>query len=154
MRKNIRIFFSGRYSRSSSLLEYALKLEKELRSYKVISRWLNGSHALAEQPSEDDIKRLAVEDFEDISQCDIFVIFTQEEEGRRGGSHLETGYALAEGKTMILIGPRKNVFHYLDAFSCFDTFEDFMKCLRKEVCMHQFIHEKGKLQSYSVRCKR
>jgi hypothetical protein len=30
-----------------------------------------------------------------------------------GGRHVEFGLALAQGKRMIMVGPRENVFHYL-----------------------------------------
>jgi nucleoside 2-deoxyribosyltransferase len=95
----------------------------ELRGYRdalavsgvvVTSRWLD-SH-------EDDghcmpayLARCAVEDLEDIDRADMVVCFTESPEtsAKRGGRHVELGYALARGKTVIVAGPRENVFCHL-----------------------------------------
>ena len=53
------------------------------------------------------------DDFEDINAADVLVLFTHSVTGEQGGGgrHIETGYALAKGKRVIVIGTPENVFH-------------------------------------------
>ena len=47
--------------------------------------------------------------------ADAVIIFTEIPNTilATGGRHVEFGLALAQGKRMIIVGPRENVFHYL-----------------------------------------
>ena len=41
--------------------------------------------------------------------------------GGKGGRHVEFGLGLAQGKRMIIVGPREHVFHTADGVEQFDT---------------------------------
>lgn len=57
--------------------------------------------------------RCASYDLEDIRRADVFLLLTNKT-STRGGKHVETGYALALGKPIVLCGGRReNVFHSL-----------------------------------------
>ena len=47
--------------------------------------------------------------------ADAVIIFTEIPNTilATGGRHVEFGLALAQGKRVIIVGPRENVFHYL-----------------------------------------
>ena len=47
--------------------------------------------------------------------ADAVIVFTEMPNSvlATGGSHVEFGLALAQGKRVIVVGPRENVFHYL-----------------------------------------
>jgi len=47
--------------------------------------------------------------------ADAVIVFTEIPNAvlATGGSHVEFGLALAQGKRVIVVGPRENVFHYL-----------------------------------------
>jgi hypothetical protein len=47
--------------------------------------------------------------------ADAVIIFTEIPNATpaTGGRHVEFGLALAQGKRVIVVGPRENVFHYL-----------------------------------------
>ena len=57
--------------------------------------------------------RFASEDLEDIRRADVVICFTEEPRSNnsRGGRHVEFGYALGLGKTIVIVGPRENVFY-------------------------------------------
>jgi nucleoside 2-deoxyribosyltransferase len=58
---------------------------------------------------------IAREDCEDLMAADAVIIFTEIRNTvlATGGRHVEFGLALAQGKRVIIVGPRENVFHYL-----------------------------------------
>lgn len=53
-------------------------------------------------------------DVYDIKRADMLVFFSQDPKvpGVRGGRHVEFGIAHALGKTVVVVGPRENIFHY------------------------------------------
>ena len=58
---------------------------------------------------------IARQDCEDLIAADAVVTFTEIPNTilATGGRHVEFGLALAQGKRVIIVGPRENVFHYL-----------------------------------------
>jgi hypothetical protein len=71
--------------------------------------------------SVDDEERgkFADENLEDLRRADVLLLLNPAG-GRRlghGGRDVELGYALALEKTILLVGGRENVFHYLDRIS-------------------------------------
>lgn len=136
-----RVYLAARYSRRAELATYA----EELRAsgHEVVSRWLDGSHE-ADELERDyasagytiDALGFATEDVEDVLCADLVVSFTEPhgEGGGRGGRHVEFGLALGrrvfdrDPPTLVLIGPRENVFHALadDVFEDWPSFLDWL----------------------------
>ena len=55
-----------------------------------------------------------------------------------GGSHVEFGLALAQGKRVIVVGPRENVFHYLLPESqIFGTWNQAFATIRRQHALCQ-----------------
>lgn len=108
----LRVYLAGRYSRRVELAGYA----DELRSYglEITSRWLLGNH----QAENDELhrgaaaERFAAEDVADLDAADVLLAFTEppRSSSSRGGRHVEFGYALAQGKPILVVGPREHVF--------------------------------------------
>ncbi len=122
----MKIYLAARYIRC---MEMCFN-EADLRGagHVVTSRWIRGGDEI------DDEDRAALqnaisaqEDVEDLLAADCVICFTEEPGGRngRGGRHVEFGMALALKKTMIIIGPRENVFHYLPEVMHFANWEEF-----------------------------
>lgn len=61
-------------------------------------------------------------DLADIDMADAFVLDATQPSGT-GGKHVETGYAIAKDKRIVIVGGRENVFHYLPQISHVDTWE-------------------------------
>lgn len=65
----------------------------------------------------------ALLDLEEIQKAVVFLHFTQDPNSLwpRGGRHFETGYAYGTGSTIILCGPKENIFHHLPGILQFPT---------------------------------
>ena len=79
-----------------------------LEGIKCSARWIDDGVA-------DDSHTAAQGDLDDIDAADVLVALNPEDWRRSGtgGRHVEFGYAVAKGKTIVLVGARTNVFHRL-----------------------------------------
>jgi nucleoside 2-deoxyribosyltransferase len=86
--------------------------ELQLRGHECTSSWRfeeptgDGS----ESAHEEKYIEAAGVDLADIDRTDMLVLLGGE--SRTGGKHFETGYAVARGKHVVLIGAPENVFHW------------------------------------------
>lgn len=93
--------------------------------YTVTSRWLDAGTAVPATAQADDagagerLAAIAVQDLEDIRAADIVVVYNPPEACAvgRGGRHVETGFALALDKPIVVVGARGNVFHWLPSMT-------------------------------------
>jgi len=126
----VRFYLASRYSRGPELRGY----RDELRAlgHEVTSRWLDGYDCTPGLSPEDHTKeraRFAQDDLDDLSLADVVVCFTEsrQENPGRGGRHVEYGVALAWDKTIVVIGPRENVFHCLSHVTHYETWEAYQQ---------------------------
>lgn len=126
-----RVYLAARYSRREELCAYREYLRA--RGIEVTSRWLDGNHQISDDGLSAEAKaaerrRLACEDWEDLRCADTTISFTETPRGTnsRGGRHVEFGAALALGQTVIVIGPRENVFHCLPQVEVYESWEAFL----------------------------
>lgn len=128
----MKFFLSSRYSRKDELIKLRDKLEQ--MGHDVTSRWLDTNWEERDEHWEPSVappeyrEKYAQIDLQDVSYCDCLVCFTDPpgQGGRRGGKHVEFGYAMGLGKKVIIVGPRENIFHchpkvtyYIDVESWF-----------------------------------
>ena len=112
----------------------ALATEIESQGHICVASWLKpgaeeelnredetGGLALQRAKSDIMIKaefiKIAQVDYEDIQECEWFICLSETEDttvSRRGGRHVEYGYADAWDKGIIIVGPKENIFHYRD----------------------------------------
>lgn len=112
----MRIYLAARYSTKPLIAHYA----KELRSLEIeiTSSWHDineNSEGLIDDAKQDYLAKHARIDLDDIRFADALLLFSVEPTLPmvRGGRHVEFGYALALRKTVIVCGPKENIFHYL-----------------------------------------
>ena len=129
------VYLAARYSRRIELCRYREQLQAI--GFKVQARWLDGKHqidnlgkpigdtgeALVENDGDasTDVKNAALrakfarDDFEDVMAADIVINFTEPPRSNhsRGGRHVELGIALANRASIIVVGHRENIFHWL-----------------------------------------
>lgn len=76
-------------------------------------------------------RQRAIKDFEDIDASDVYLVYSPTKSHRNGtgGKHVEMGYAMAKGKTCVLVGVRENIFHYHPAVRVVDGVEAFLKLM-------------------------
>lgn len=113
----MKIYLAARYSRRDELREYKKQLEEV--GIVVTSRWLDEKEPLDSQMgqhSDEFYVETATIDLEDIDKADAVIFFSEDPLTGwvRGGRHVEYGYAIGTGKSIAIIGPKENVFHYLE----------------------------------------
>ena len=125
-----KVYLAARYSRFPEMQRY----EQVLRTIgmEVTSRWIEGGHemrdGLPNSAQEHECIRFANEDIEDLIAADTVICFTEppNTDARRGGRHVEMGYALALNKRVIVIGYRENVFCHLPQVEFWQNFHDLV----------------------------
>jgi len=125
----MKVYLAAWFSSKNETLAKA----EELRAcgIEVTSRWLDEKVApatLMSDVTEDYLTQTAQIDIQDIDAADALVLLTVDPENgpchRRGGRHFESGYAAGRGKTLIICGPKENVFHYTPGVQQFDTWQE------------------------------
>ncbi|HLF76737.1 MAG TPA: hypothetical protein VJB57_04535 [Dehalococcoidia bacterium] len=127
------VYFAARFARLAQLNRYRADLEA--LGFEVTSRWLT---VAAREPgvaySEDDLRRLAVIDQEDVLAADTLVCFAEDQgEGGNGGRHVEVGMALALGKQVIVIGRREHIFHRLPEVTVVENWPEALRLLAQRL---------------------
>ena len=76
---------------------------------------------------------IAVQDLIDVDNADVLVVYTEPygTPVSGGGRHVETGYALGKGKTVLVVGPHENVFHWHPNVYTFPRTEYAIRFLQK-----------------------
>lgn len=104
----------------------AAEIQRDLEAaeIEVLSDWieLEGKSPL-DHSDDDETRRRAGLDLQQVAEVDVLVLFKPLDGHRNttGGHHVETGYALALGKPVFLIGSRENVFHWHPSVREFDS---------------------------------
>lgn len=133
-------YLAARYSRHDEMQGVRDVLEG--LGHSVTSRWIDchtdieGDHTssfsvetLNDPTKLGDCRYVAIHDLIDIDRADVLLSFSGG--GRKGGRHVEVGYALGRGKPVIVIGDRENVFHTLAAVTHYRSWPHFVMSLPK-----------------------
>lgn len=152
----MQIYLAARYSRRLELCGYRDQLRA--MGYTVQAVWLDGEHQISDQgtPIGEHGEALvegsdrhgetteraaqlrlkfAEDDLSDVQSCDLLIAFTEKPRsdaaGRgRGGRHVELGIAIGQGKRIIIVGPRENIFCWLPEIDHYETFHDAAQSLQ------------------------
>ena len=118
-----KIYLAGSYARKDELLAHAERLRG--LGYGITSRWLNAyvePRLKAEIEGARDTmplsaRQFAKDDYWDLHRADVLMAFSEPPHSGspRGGRHVEFGLAMAWNKTVIVVGPRENIFHTLES---------------------------------------
>lgn len=130
----MKLYLAAQYARRDELREHKAALEP--LGIEVTSRWLDEQEPLNSQMGEKSDSwyvETATIDLEDVDRADGVVFFSENPLVGipRGGRHVEFGYALGTGKPVYVIGPKENVFHYIDRVYHFNTLEGFIVAFKK-----------------------
>ena len=127
----MKIYIAARFSRRPECNDLAHKLKT--RGHIITSRWVkpDSDHVLPTglslQAADSERERFALEDVEDVVNCDTLVSLQEEPRNNgRGGRHVEFGLALGLNKLIVCIGPRETVFHHLPKIIHFNSIEEFL----------------------------
>lgn len=115
MMKPVLIYIAGSFNAKERLKKEAERLLEDGR-FVVTSTWLW-------EPEEINVKVRASQD-----KCQVlasnFLILDTADETTTGGREVEFGMALARGLQVIIIGPKRNIFHHHIGWE-FDSWDDF-----------------------------
>lgn len=117
---SIKVYLAAPYAKRDSIRDLVLPDLAKVDATHT-SSWLEEEHEITDGTigAATDLDDMAVSghalvDFYDIDRSDVFVLFTADwfgYEGPSSGRHVETGYALAKGKHVIVLGEPENIFH-------------------------------------------
>jgi hypothetical protein len=144
----VRVYLSARFGRAEEVFQRGQELIQ--LGYDVTSRWY---HADADESklTPADWARIAADDLADIERADVLVAFTEPLRNdaeqlyangawlnaqTRGGRHVETGWALAKGLRVVVIGPRENAFHHLPQVEQFDSWDAYAATIGRAEVNH------------------
>ena len=150
--KPLRIYLAARYSRRLELCEYRDEIHRAT-PHVVKAEWLNGNHQISDDGKPigetgealvegDDGStsakaaalraKFAQDDFRDVITCDLLIAFSEppRSNASRGGRHVEFGVALGLAKRVWVVGPRENIFHWLEDVRQFETWEGCLARLK------------------------
>jgi nucleoside 2-deoxyribosyltransferase len=124
-----RIYLAAMYSLKADIA--ARKAELENLCYNVTSTWTDEPQDAGVSLKDVDAELLAeyaTRDVQEIDDADLLVLFTVDPDQltRRGGRHVEFGYALAKGKQCVIVGPRENIFHHLETVVRMSSWTQFV----------------------------
>jgi nucleoside 2-deoxyribosyltransferase len=130
----MKVYLAAQYYRRDAMRGFAYML-KDI-GIEVTSSWLRERADVNSDLSDNShefLRRHARNDIADIEAADVLILFTVDPilPTKRGGRHVELGYALALGKKIIICGPRENIFHHLPEVMQFNVFGDILFYLEK-----------------------
>lgn len=99
------IYLAGSYKDKDRLKELAGRLIA--RGHRVTASWVYGMHETAAP------EVAAIHDLEELDAASLMILDCTGSKSTGGGRWVELGYALAEGKPVIIMGDRLNVFCHL-----------------------------------------
>ena len=103
----MKIYIAGYFNTKDRLLSVRDDIVR--MGHVVVSTWLD--EAPVPEPEYDKWLSYAVRDYDEIASCDLLICDTFDVT-ERGGREVELGYALGRMKSVWVVGPKRNVFHY------------------------------------------
>lgn len=126
----MRVYLAANFNRHPELREYAKLLSEQ--GHINTASWI---YVNQNDPSETFHKErweYAENDMADIRETDILVCFSETDGGRaRGGKHFETGYAVAIGLEIIIVGSKEIIFHELPGITVVESFNEALEIIDK-----------------------
>jgi nucleoside 2-deoxyribosyltransferase len=122
----MKVYLAAPYAARDKMLEIAEVLEA--KGHPVTSKWITATHEIhtgtvdaAPDHTDDYLTLQATNDLLDIDEADAVLLFSaswamgelelHRHQTLSGGRHVETGYALAKNKLVIVMGEKENIFH-------------------------------------------
>lgn len=123
----VRIYIAAFFDSRPRIREEAQKLDE--LGHSVVSGWIFGEPTGATYASSTEgyLTCCALRDLREIRTADLLILDTLDVTAR-SGREVELGYALGCGVPFIVVGPRRNIFHYL-AQAQFDSWDEAQKWL-------------------------
>jgi hypothetical protein len=142
----LNIYIAGWFGAKERLRQVRDRIEKV--GCRVVGTWLDEETGAPEAPglttvgdvTPEQCREYAVRDYYEVTKTADILILDTIDVNPRGGREVEYGMALAAGLTLWVVGPRRNVFHYI-AHRHFPTWDGALGAL--ENCHRRRHHERG-----------
>lgn len=124
-----KVYIASFFNTKARLTPHVEELQR--LGFKITAEWLKELDKPDAEMSDfkpDYLHSIAQRDKNNIRESDIFIIDTLDVTNR-GGREVELGMALSLGLFTILVGPIRNVFHYLTQ-KHFETWEEALSWLK------------------------
>lgn len=122
----MKVYLAARFESRWRLRDVALELA--VLGYQLVSSWLVEPTPL--ELSEEDKKQIAIRDLSELKAADLLILDTLDE-NIRGGREVEWGIALTRAIPRYIVGPARNVFHFL-ATRRFDSWNEAVQFFRRQ----------------------
>ena len=123
------VYIAGKYTAKARLRER--KKDVEAIGFAVSSSWM--AQDLVDATSSNATKRKeAVRDAHEVLQAEFFILDTLDD-SNTGGREVELGLALSRRAHIHLIGPQRNVFHYLPLVKQYNTWEEMIEHMKGHI---------------------
>ena len=132
----MKIYIAAMYSLKDQMRKYRDILRSD--GHQIVSTWMDESHdsqaCLADIPAHW-LQQYAKNDLLELQACDTMLFFSEHPTipTRRGGRHVEFGYALSQHKLIVVCGPQENIFHLLPQIKFAEDFAH-ARTLLKQIC--------------------
>jgi nucleoside 2-deoxyribosyltransferase len=128
-------YIAGWFGSQKRLKKMAEQLVKLVPTTEIVSTWLDEKEDEPEKCQVSDftseyLQTIAIRDVNELHKADGIIVDTIDSTPR-GGREVELGVMLGLGRPIVVIGPRRNVFHFLPMSQVdhFDTWEEFFAYL-------------------------
>lgn len=127
--KEMKLYLIASYEQKSRIQMYAEIIKEQISRIQVVSTWHSTPWQEEGALSQAELASLADQALFELNLSDAVLIFTepadQDARFKRGGRHVEFGYALRMQKAIYLIGPRENIFYHLPEIIHFKSWAMF-----------------------------
>jgi hypothetical protein len=137
------VYIAAMYSWKERCKKFVEELQTRIPQIEISSSWLKEAyapHTTMDMLDDEELSRTGLRDFTEVLRSDIMIFFSNPPDVPtiRGGRHVEFGIALASSVLICVIGPKENIFHYVDLpdIKHFTTEEACMSFLEEYVSCH------------------
>lgn len=128
----MRIYVAAQFETAGDVRNLAKKITEA--RHQVVSTWhqVSDKNETRQDAWTDRAISFCCRDIIDLNRADTILFISQGDGSKsKGGRHFELGYAAAQGKRLLMIGPAENVFHAIPHIRHFDDEESFLTWLRQ-----------------------
>ncbi len=122
------IYIAAPWAHRAQMPAIATKFEDA--GHEITHKWWEVEDVPEDTRSEEALRDQAILDVEGVLNGEVMVLINS---AKSEGKALEQGIAIASGKEIYAVGQRgehsKNVFHYLDNYTWFNTVEDVIEVM-------------------------
>jgi hypothetical protein len=112
------------FARQKEMQHYAKEITE--LGHEVTSTWLRENFVAPLLGESKNAIHAAELDLHDILTSDAMIIFTEDKSigNYAGGRHVEFGFAIGNGVTILSCGPKENIFYHLPKVRNFTSWDD------------------------------